>query len=586
MAVRVTTAGDRLVNSARTGPRGVTFEGLQPCGSIEVPRGRTPVHPVKILSKYILKEHVGPLTFALTALTSLLLLNYIAKNFGELVGKGLPWQVIAEFFILSIPFTFAMTLPMAVLVAVLYAFSRLASENEITAMRASGVGMTRLIVPVLIAASFLAVGMIAFNDQVLSRSNHRLATLQRDIFRTRPTFALKEQVINTLQEGRLYLRAGRIERGSSHMKEVVVYDLSDPTRRRTIIADSGEIGFAPNRKDLFMTLYDGVMQEVPTQDLGKLTRLFYKRDRIRVVGVGSQFEESRMQQGKSDREMTICEMTTAVLAAEKRRDLAAHDYRQVEAEVARHRGQDVKDPARSTFKRPVTLGGLYCSLLSRLGLPAVREAWAASLRAQDRGSRVEGRDSAAAPTNGGSRPIPATPARPSPRASRPDPRASDTPGIDAAEIGLFKSRLDAAREQMEMHEKTRDKYLVEIHKKFSLAVACVVFVLVGAPIALRFPRGGVGLALGVSFAVFALYYVGLISGEALADRSIISPFWGMWGHNVIMALLGLLMSARMGREAATTRGGDFGDLLESLRVWVARGGRKVGLPLDRRRRLA
>jgi lipopolysaccharide export system permease protein len=114
----------------------------------------------------------------------------------------------------------------------------------------------------------------------------------------------------------------------------------------------------------------------------------------------------------------------------------------------------------------------------------------------------------------------------------------------------------------------------------------VVFVLVGAPIALRFPRGGVGLVIGVSLAIFALYYVGLIAGEALADRSIISPFWGMWGHNVIMAVLGLIMTARMGRERETVRGGDFGDLLETIRVWIARGGRKVGLPLDRRRRLA
>ena len=137
-----------------------------------------------------------------------------------------------------------------------------------------------------------------------------------------------------------------------------------------------------------------------------------------------------------------------------------------------------------------------------------------------------------------------------------------------------------------MHEKTRDRYLVDIHKKFSLAVACIVFVLVGAPIALRFPRGGVGLVIGVSLAIFALYYVGLIGGEALADRSIISPFWGMWGANVIMAVLGVFMTARMGREGETARGGDFGDMVETLRVWIARGGRKVGVPLDRRRRLA
>ena len=91
---------------------------------------------VKIITRYVLKEHVGPFVFALSALTSLLLLQYIARRFGDLVGKGLSWQVITEFFLLSIPFTVAMTLPMSVLVAVLYAFSRLAAENEITALKA------------------------------------------------------------------------------------------------------------------------------------------------------------------------------------------------------------------------------------------------------------------------------------------------------------------------------------------------------------------------------------------------------------------------------------------------------------------
>ena len=104
---------------------------------------------MRIASRYILKEHLGPLSFSLGALTSLLLLNYIARKFADLVGKGLPWQVIAEFFMLSVPFTVAMTLPMAVLVSTLYAFSRLAAENEITAFKASGVAMSRLLVPVL-----------------------------------------------------------------------------------------------------------------------------------------------------------------------------------------------------------------------------------------------------------------------------------------------------------------------------------------------------------------------------------------------------------------------------------------------------
>src|SRR5256714_2510571 len=280
--------------------------------------GTTPGIVVKIISRYILKEHFGPFTFALTALTSLMLLQYIARQFGNLVGKGLTWQVIAQFFLLSIPFTVAMTLPMAVLVAVLYAFSRLASENEITALKAGGVSMRQLVVPSLAGAFVLALVMVAFNDQFLPRANHRLAVLQMDIFRTKPTFALREQVINTVKEGQFYLRAGHLDEGSSRMRDVIIYDLSDPMKRRTIYADSGAIELAPNRRDLQMTLHHGLMETVPTDKPGQLTRLYYMRQLMRVVGVASQFQETGDADTvtKGDREMSVCEMQAALAKAD------------------------------------------------------------------------------------------------------------------------------------------------------------------------------------------------------------------------------------------------------------------------------
>ena len=84
---------------------------------------------MRILRHYVLREHAGPFCFALGTLTSLFLLNQVARHFGDLVGKGLGGAIITEFFILSIPFIIAMTMPMAVLIATLYAFSRLAAEN-------------------------------------------------------------------------------------------------------------------------------------------------------------------------------------------------------------------------------------------------------------------------------------------------------------------------------------------------------------------------------------------------------------------------------------------------------------------------
>src|SRR5437773_10311813 len=93
---------------------------------------------VRTISRYLLRQHVAPLGFALAALTSLMLLNQIAKQFGSLVGKGLPWSVILEVFVLSIPFIVAVTLPLAVCVAVLHVFSHLAGFYVITALTALG----------------------------------------------------------------------------------------------------------------------------------------------------------------------------------------------------------------------------------------------------------------------------------------------------------------------------------------------------------------------------------------------------------------------------------------------------------------
>ena len=166
---------------------------------------------MRLIRWYLLRQLAAPFLFALTALTSLMLLSQIAKKFGSLVGKGLPWTVIAEVFALSIPFIVAMTLPMAVLLAVLYAFSHLAADNEITAMRASGISVYQFLLPVLAWGVFMSAFNFVFVDQVLPRSNARLRSLLIDIGRKKPTFELQEQVINEVPPSQYFLRANRID---------------------------------------------------------------------------------------------------------------------------------------------------------------------------------------------------------------------------------------------------------------------------------------------------------------------------------------------------------------------------------------
>jgi lipopolysaccharide export system permease protein len=126
---------------------------------------------------------------------------------------------------------------------------------------------------------------------------------------------------------------------------------------------------------------------------------------------------------------------------------------------------------------------------------------------------------------------------------------------------------------------------VEIQKKFALATACIVFVLLGAPIGIRFPRGGVGLVIGVSIAVFALYYVGLIVGEDLADKLILDPVVAMWMANGLFTVVGVFGLFRVQRSGGSARGGDASELFDRVRTWFAERFRKIGIRADRRRRV-
>ena len=133
---------------------------------------------------------------------------------------------------------------------------------------------------------------------------------------------------------------------------------------------------------------------------------------------------------------------------------------------------------------------------------------------------------------------------------------SAAPVITATDsAAMARGTLLAATAQMDEARDAIDSLRVEIHKKFALSFACLVFVLFGPPIALRFPRGGVGVTLGVSLIVFGLYYICLMAGEALADKGRLSPPVAMWMANLIFGSLGLLLVSQVESTTDASRSG-------------------------------
>jgi lipopolysaccharide export system permease protein len=484
---------------------------------------------VRILSRYILRQHLPPLGYALAALTFAMLVNQVAKQFGNFVGKGLPWGVVFEVFALSIPFIVAMTLPMAVLVAVLYTFSHLAADNEVTAMKASGISIGRMLTPVVGGATLVGLLALFWNDQVLPRSNHQLRTLLVDIQRKKPTFQLKEQVINEVVAGQFFLRAARIDPVSNMLNDVTIYDLEDPERRRIITADSGRMAFTPGGTDLYLTLRDGEVHEIKRTEPHRFNRTFYTVNRIKVVGVGNTLERTERDEYRGDREMTLCGMSEVVQRARQDMErVRLESLAGVTAELRRLTRLVQLPPPTVDSVAPAPRG--YCRVvatLKRLLLP----------------------DSAVAAQ---------APVRQPPRTVTNSPYVSQT---GAATMTAFQQRLRAARQRAAIYE-------VEIQKKLAISAACVIFALLGVPLAIRFPRGGVGLVIGTSLGVFSIYYVGLIGGEELGDRLIVAPFFAMWTPNIIFLLVALPLLWTVRSAGSSAHGGDWDEVRRTLFGWT------------------
>lgn len=468
---------------------------------------------MRILTRYLLRAHLGPFLFSLSVLTGLLLINTVARRFQELAGKGLEPQVIIEVFILSIPYTLALTFPMSVLVAVLYVFSRMTADNEITALKASGVSLKRATLPLLLVSVLMAGLMVWFNDRILPEANHRLKTLLIDINRKSPTLIFKEQTINPIPTGNgtstYYLQVAQIEPTTNRLYDVVIYDLSHAGRDRTIYADSGRMAFNENNTHLFLTLHDGWVHEREVDHPDRFSRLFYDRQVIRFEEIGNELERSMSEGHRGDREMTSAMLRAEV--ARRERDIAVR-----REEASQH---------------------LVAAIHRALEPPL-----------------EDGSNGEAAPRSIGRR------SRDSDRPEPNDPVLREA----AHELRLIEG-------QIEDLELGINRYSVELHKKYAIAFACIVFVLIGVPLAIRFPGGGVGMVIAFSMVIFAIYWMGLTTGEQLGDKGTVAPATGMWVVNVIFLALGIVSTIRLGREMSTARGGAWDEIRFALRQAFVRG---------------
>ena len=395
----------------------------------------------RLIDRYFIKEFIPPFGFSLFALTFVLLMDQLFRLVDLFVRKGLPFDVVGQILIYTLPLIVSYTAPMAILVAVLMSFGRFGRDNEILALKTSGVSfLTIMRTPFAFVALFMFF-LIIFNNTILPETNHRVRNLMIDVSRKRPAVRLPERVFTKEFPGyTIYI--GKKDEKHSKIYDVTIYDLKN---NLMITAPSGELKNIEEENIISFILYDGELHQL--------------------------IDESGYQKTKFSKQIINIKIDTDFVRMER-------TYR-TEDEVG------IKGLVTTINNTNKGINNLKKEI-DELGQVTINRF-------------VKG----------------------------------DYANLDVAQFQI-EQKLSTIKNEL----RKRSRYELELNKKFSLAFACIVFLIIGAPLGYLLKRGGIASVL-IGILLFSSYYILILSGEEFASRRGFSPFWAMWLPNLILLVFGL-----------------------------------------------
>ena len=238
---------------------------------------------IKILPKYLVKEHIGPFTFALLVINSIFILNLLFRELGKFMSKGLSLGTILEFIFLNLAWMIALSVPCAVLTATIMAFGRLSAENEITAIKAGGISLYQILPATLLVSLGVAGALIWFNNEVLPDFNHRTKLLMLDIARKKPLLNLEAGVIYTdIPNYNILGPTIKEINSTTYIENITIDDQTTSNIIKTIIAKVGEITFSEETGLVEITLLDGELQEIDINNPESFKKVEFTKHVIKI----------------------------------------------------------------------------------------------------------------------------------------------------------------------------------------------------------------------------------------------------------------------------------------------------------------
>ncbi|MFH1369540.1 MAG: LptF/LptG family permease [Elusimicrobiota bacterium] len=179
---------------------------------------------MKTLQRYIIREFAESFLFGLLIFSIILLLDQIFQLIDLIISKGVPVLTAGKLFLLIMPNIMSLTIPMAVLLAILLSYGRLSEDNEITAMRSSGLGYLSFTAPILIIVAVLSVLMIYFNQNLTPSTNRQFRQMYKDVLAQRPLVKFEDNSITSIGEYKIYVK--EVDKRTDRLLGVNIYRFS------------------------------------------------------------------------------------------------------------------------------------------------------------------------------------------------------------------------------------------------------------------------------------------------------------------------------------------------------------------------
>jgi lipopolysaccharide export system permease protein len=455
---------------------------------------------IKTIDLYMLKSFLGPFILTFLIVTFILMMQFLWLYIDELVGKGLSFGIIVEFMGWGCCTLILLALPLATLLASIMTMGNLGENSELLAMKAAGISLQRIMLPLSYVAVFIVVGAFFASNNLIPVAYNKIYTLREDIGKTKDEIKIPTGVFYSGIDGYTIRVTKRDENDLMH--GIMVYNhTKDNGNVDLTVADSGRFSLSEDKKSLLIVLHHGTnyqetnkinfadtslavqkiqfkyqMFAIPLQNYA-----FQKSDQAKY---GNEVMAKNLKQLKHDRDS---------LTKEYSKSLDMQTSRALAGDILVH--TDQLDTARNKgYKKSISPGALFKWKDKNQERNAYREA-VSNLEVQ-----------------------------------------KNTAEFYAAE--LYNSAYPLRRTK------------IESYRKFTLSIACLIFFFIGAPIGAIVRKGGLGTPAIISILFFVLYWVIDISGKKLANDGAIGPFEGAFISTLVLAPLGAFLTWKSTKDSA------------------------------------